>query len=115
MPLRQWQTPEHLLVYPPQQCPVQFDQLLPWHVGQHRLSLSLDHQVPHWWNRGLSPALIAELRLIGDKMKFPTPMVEAALLDFMAAHGTLTGGIQAKADSGVHAAIRRGARHAAEM
>src|SRR5919112_3651722 len=67
---------EHLFVHPPEECAVQLDQFLAWYVRQHRAPLAFDHQIPHRGNGGLAPALVGDLSVIGNKVKFAAPMVE---------------------------------------
>lgn len=87
LPLGQRETAEYLLIHPPEEGSIQLHKLLPRHVGQYGPPLSLDHEIPHRGKSRLPAALVGKLRLVGNKMEFPTAMVEAALLDFMAAHG----------------------------
>ena len=42
------------------------------------------HQIPHGRDRFDTAALVGDLGVVGDEVKFPAPMAEAALLDFMA-------------------------------
>jgi len=80
-----------LLIDPPQERAVQLDQLLAGHVRQDRASLALDHQIPHGRNGGLAAPFVGYLGVVGDKVKFPAPVMETPLLDFMAAHEVLAG------------------------
>jgi hypothetical protein len=81
--------PEDLLVYPAQKCPVQLEQLLAGHMGQDGAAFALVHQIPHGGDGRLAPALIGDLGVIGHEVEFAATMAEAALLDFMIAHGKL--------------------------
>jgi hypothetical protein len=82
---------EDLLVHPPQEGPVELEQLLAGHVRQDRTALSLIHQVPHRRDGGLAPALVSHLGVIGDEVEFAAAMVKPSLLDFMVAHEKLAG------------------------
>jgi hypothetical protein len=84
-------TTKHLFIHPAKQGPVQVDQLLSRYVREDRASLSLDHEIPHCRHCGLASALIRYLGVVGNEMKFPTTVTEAALFNFMGAQGELAG------------------------
>jgi hypothetical protein len=78
--------PEYLLVHPLEKRVIQLQQLLTGNMGEYRTALPFIHQIPHGGNRRHSPPLVGYLGLIGYEVELPAPVVEAALLDLMAAH-----------------------------
>jgi hypothetical protein len=81
-----WQDPKNLFVHPPEEGVVQVEQLLPGHVREYGPAFPLDHQIPHWGYRRNAAPLIGDLSLVRDEVEFPASVVEASLLDLMAAH-----------------------------
>jgi hypothetical protein len=93
--------PEDLLVHPPQERAIELQELLTRNVRQHGPTLAFVHQIPHRRDRRLPPALVGDLRFIGDEMEFAAAMAEATLLDLMGAHERLAG-VNGCAESGGH-------------
>ena len=79
-----------LFIHPTEQRAIELYQLLAGDVGQHWPALALVHQIPHRRCRLHSAPFVGHLGFIGDEVELPAPVVEAPLLDFMAAHEGLT-------------------------
>src|SRR4051812_6778808 len=68
-------------------------ELLDRHAGDllhHGPTLPLVHEVPHRRHRGLAAALIGGMGVVRYEMEFATAMDQAALLEFVTAHGGLS-------------------------
>jgi hypothetical protein len=91
---------EDLLVDPLQERNIELHQFLPRYVGEDRPAFAFIHQVPHSRDSGLAATLVGDLGIIGDEVKLTASMTEATLLDFVAAHGELSGIDGAKCNSG---------------